>query len=368
MGELSRITPVGTARNSSTTLVAALNLGPVPGDVRGNLRLAERELRAAKHAHPDLRCAVLPELFTCAYADLASVHRHAEDARGGPSARFFARLARELDLHVAYGFPERRLDGTADSVNFVGPEGVLATYAKKHLVRETGEHRVFVPGDGPVVVEAGGLGVALAVCWDLGFPEFVREAAARGADLVLAPAGWRDPFGPQYDLACAARVLDNGIYVASANQMGRYPGAIFGSPGGVYGPDGLRVSEAFGDRSVALVDGDLPGRWRRLFGDTLPGRGAARSSNPSRNLGEVAHLREPRHDERAERGARLGYPRPGRWTGWTCGCPTGECRSCPWASGGSAWGWGSCSRWRLVPSSWDGVIGRSSRAASARST
>ncbi len=172
---------------------------------------------------------------------------------------------------MAYGFPERRLDGTADSVNFVGPGGVLATYAKKHLVRETGEHRVFVPGDGPIVVDAGGLGVALAICWDLGFPEFVREAAVRGADLVLAPAGWRDPFGPQYDLACAARALDNGIYVASANQLGQYPGARFGSPGGVYGPDGLRVSETFDGRSVAAVNPDLPGRWRGLFGDTLPG-------------------------------------------------------------------------------------------------
>ena len=266
-------TPVWAAENVSQSSVAALNLGPVPGDVGGNLRMAEREIRAAKHAHPGLRWIVLPELLTCAYADLASVHRYAEDARVGLSARFFVRLARELDLYVAYGFPEKRLSGIADSVNLVGPEGVLATYAKKHLVRETGEHHAFVFGDGPVVVEAGGLRVALAVCWNLGFPEFVREAAVRGADLALAPAGWRDPFGPQYDLACAARALDNGIYVTSANQLGEYPGARFGSPGGVYGPDGLRVSEPAGTVSVATVDPYLSGRWRNLFGDTLPGQG-----------------------------------------------------------------------------------------------
>ena len=271
MGERGYGTLVSVAEETPVSFAAALNLGPVPGDLRGNLRMAEREIRAAKSAHPSLRWIVLPELVTSAYADLASVHRHAEDAKGGASARFFAGLARELDLYVAYGFPERRLDGTADSVNLVGPEGVLATYAKKHLVWETGEHHVFVAGDGPVIAEAGGLSVALAICWDLGFPEFVREAAARGAELVLAPAGWREPFGPQYDLACAARALDNGIYVASANQLGEYPGATFGSPGGVYGPDGLRVSQAFGGRSVAAVDRDLPGRWRRFFGDTLPG-------------------------------------------------------------------------------------------------
>lgn len=270
MGERGYGTLVSVAEELSTSFVAALNLGPVPGDVCGNLRLAEREIRAARRAQPEIRWIVLPELFTSAYADLASVHHHAEDAKGGGSACFFVQLARELDLYVAYGFPERRLDGIADSVNLVGPEGVLATYAKKHLVRETGEHHVFVPGDGPVVVEAGGVSVALAICWDLGFPEFVREAAARGAELVLAPAGWRDPFGPQYDLACAARALDNGIYVASANQLGDYPRSTFGSPGGVYGPDGLRVSEGVGGRSIAAVEPALPLRWRNAFGDTLP--------------------------------------------------------------------------------------------------
>lgn len=270
MGQRGCGTLVSAAEGLSTPSVAALNLGPVPGDVRGNLGLAEREIRAVKRARHDLRWIVLPELFTSAYADLASVNRHAEDSKGGPSARFFVWLARELDVYVAYGFPERRLDGIADSVNLVGPEGVLATYAKKHLVRETGEHHVFVFGDGPVVVEAGGLGVALAVCWDLGFPEFAREASVRGADLVLAPAGWRDPFGPQYDLACAARALDNGIYVASANQLGDYLGARFGFPGGLYGPDGMRVSENVGGRSIGAVDPGFPARWRGFFGDTLP--------------------------------------------------------------------------------------------------
>ena len=175
---------------------------------------------------------------------------------------------------MAYAFPELVREGVRDWANLVGPEGVLVTYGKKHLVSETGEHRHFVPGEGPLVVEAGGLPVALAICWDLGFPEFVREAALGGADLVLAPAGWRDPFGPQYALACAARALDNGVYLASANQLGRYPEARFGARGGVYGPDGLRLS------GIAAVDPDLSAGWRDRFGDTLGGRRPVRSALP----------------------------------------------------------------------------------------
>ena len=104
------------------------------------------------------------------------------------------------------------------------------------------------------IVDAGGLRVSLAVCWDMGFPEMAREAALGGADLILVPAAWREPWGFQYDLSCAARALDNGVYVASANQSGTYPEASFATQGHVYGPDGARVSFSSGAASIGTVD------------------------------------------------------------------------------------------------------------------
>ncbi len=252
-------------------LVAALNLRPEPGDVAGNLRLADRAVTAAKSAHPALRWVVLPELFTTGYAGLRTIHEHAEDAEGGPGARFFASLASRFGLYVAYGFPERRRSGgVSDSATLIGPRGLLLTYRKRRLVWTTDEPGVFVPGHEVPVVRAGGALVALVICWDLGSPEAVREAAMNGADLVLAPAGWRRPWGRQYELACAARALDNAVYLASANQLGDYPEAGFDTPGGVYGPNGLRSCDRTDARSVAEVDLGLPERWRSSFGNTLP--------------------------------------------------------------------------------------------------
>lgn len=252
-------------------LVAALHLRPEPGDVPGNLLLAERAVTAARRAHPALRWVVLPELFTCGYAGLRTVHRHAEDAERGTSARFFVSLARRLGLYIAYGFPEmRRTGAVSDSANLVGPRGLLLTYRKRRLVWTTDEPGVFAPGREVPVVRAGGASVALVICWDLGSPEAVREAALAGADLILAPAGWRHPWGRQYELACAARALDNSVYLASANQLGDYPEAGFDTPGGVYGPHGDRVCERTDARSIAKVDLELPARWRDSFGSTLP--------------------------------------------------------------------------------------------------
>ncbi len=252
-------------------LVAALHLQPEPGNVPGNLRLAERAVTEAKSAHPALRWVVLPELFTTGYGGLRTIHEHAEGAEGGPSARFFASLASRLGLYIAYGFPERRRSGgVSDSANLIGPRGLLLTYRKRRLVWTTDEPGVFVPGHEVPVVRAGGARVALVICWDLGSPEAVREAAMNGADLVLAPAGWRRPWGRQYELACAARALDNAVYLASANQLGDYPEAGFDTPGGVYGPNGLRLCDRKDARSVAEVDLGLPERWRSSFGSTLP--------------------------------------------------------------------------------------------------
>ena len=252
--------------------IAALNLGPQPGAVEDNLGLAEREILRLRRRDPSLRYVVLPELFTCGYSDLGSVHRHAEDAVRGTGARFFTDLARELGVFVAYGFPERGpLAAVFNSANLVGPEGVLATYRKRNLVETTPEHRAFAAGSDLPVMEAGGLRVALAVCWDLGFPEVAREGAARGAELVLAPAAWREPWGSQYALSCAARALDSGIYLASANQLGDYPEARFGAAGHVFGPDGMRLSRRVGAASVARLDPEAPEAWRRSYGDTLAG-------------------------------------------------------------------------------------------------
>ena len=280
--------------------MAALHLRPEPGDVAGNLLLAERAITAAWQAHPGLRWLVLPELFTTGYAGLRTIHRHAEDAERGTSAGFFASLARRLGLYVAYGFPERRRSGeVSDSANLVGPRGLLLTYRKRQLVWTTGEPGVFAPGHEVPVVRAGGARVALAICWDLGSPEAVREAALAGADLILAPAGWRYPWGRQYELACAARALDNAVYLASANQLGDYPEASFDTPGGIYGPDGGRIS-----RSVAEVDLGLPERWRGLFGSTLPAPAAAPTPQP---LVSGARPNRPRTDHPESPPMRSSY-------------------------------------------------------------
>lgn len=258
-----------TPARESLPLVGSLNLSPKPGDIEANLTLAEAAVREAKLARPHLRWIVLPELFTCAYTDLASASEHAEDAASGMSVWRFSALAHELGVYLAYGFPERLPDGSvANSANLVGPDspGPLLTYRKINLVETTPGHAVFTPGGEVPVALADGVRVALVVCWDLGHPETVREAVLKGADVILSPAAWRDPWGFQYTLSCAARALDNGVYVASANQLGSYPEADFTEPGGVFRPDGVRIS-GVNPVCAGEFDPTFAPAWRASYGD-----------------------------------------------------------------------------------------------------
>lgn len=101
-----------------------------------------------------------------------------------------------------------------------------------------------------------------------------------GADLVLAPAAWRSPWGRQYSLSCAARALDSGVYLASANQLGAYPEARYDTPEHVYSPDGLRASYTTATVSAGAVDPSFPKRRRTRFGDTLIGSRKACPQRP----------------------------------------------------------------------------------------
>jgi predicted amidohydrolase len=105
--------------------------------------------------------------------------------------------------------------------------------------------------------------VSLAICWDLIFPETLREAAVAGARLVLAPSAWESPHGAQYGRAASARALDNAFYVATANQRGLYGAASFDTPGGVYRFDGAP------EGPVASVDLEALASYRAEFGTML---------------------------------------------------------------------------------------------------
>ena len=179
----------------------------------------------------------------------------------GPFLQELSRFAEEFSTYVLAPILERseKPPKVYNTSVLLSPSGaVVTTYRKLHLMDALGvrESTYVVPGDRPSpVVEVAGARVAIAVCFDLRFPELFRLYALAGAELVAVPAAWyRGPLKEEVLHALArARAIENTVYVAVANQYSdRFTGRSAAvDPLGVVAVD-LGIGERYAEVSLDL--------------------------------------------------------------------------------------------------------------------
>ena len=128
------------------------------------------------------------------------------------------------------------------------------------------EEPLYVPGRTRRLFDVNGLKFGVAICHEgFRYPETVRWAAARGAQVVFhphctgsdqtgfTPTEWAATSGPYYEKAIMCRALENTIYVASVNYAFRYPE----SATSLIGPNGECLTHLpYGQEGVLLWDID----------------------------------------------------------------------------------------------------------------
>jgi len=210
---------------------------------------------------------VLPELSDSGYVFSSAAEARALASAVPHSATLsqWRALAGEYGLVIAGGFCELGDDGLLyNSAAMVDASGVRARYRKAHLW--DAEKAVFTAGNGPppvVQLEYGR--VALMICYDLEFPEWVRLAALDGADLIAAPVNW-----PVLDAAAAdghppevikarADAAVNAVFVAVADRCGAERGVSWVSGSLIASPSGATLAgPVLADRPTVLAaDCDL---------------------------------------------------------------------------------------------------------------
>ncbi len=236
--------------------IAAVQFAPAFGKVQANLERVAYLMRGTR-----AELYVLPELATTGYQfrDPEEARSLAETIPSGPSVRYLAELARELDAHVIASLPERSADQLFISAIVVGPEGFVGLYRKTHLFR--GEKAVFSPGDtGFQVFDVNGARIGILICFDWIFPEAARCLALQGADAIVQPANLVLPWCQK---AMVVRALENRVFTVVANRWGE-EGRLDGPPlrftGGsqIVSPDGaILASLGPAEDGVALAECDV---------------------------------------------------------------------------------------------------------------
>ncbi|MEV7084944.1 carbon-nitrogen hydrolase family protein [Streptomyces sp. NPDC093085] len=191
-----------------------LTTGPDP---EANLGLLRDHARRAAEA--GARIAVFPEAaMACFGTPLGPVAQPLD----GPWAEEVRRIAKDTGLVVVAGMFTPAPGGkVANTLLATGP-GVEASYDKIHLYDAFGyaESDTVAPGSEVVTIEVDGVGIGLATCYDVRFPELFRAHADAGAVASLVLASWGAGPGKreQWELLTRARALDATVWLAAVGQ------------------------------------------------------------------------------------------------------------------------------------------------------
>jgi predicted amidohydrolase len=233
---------VPPAADNHLVVIAAGQLSLRVGDVAANRATALAAIDEAADAGATI--VVLPELTPSGYVfeSMNEARALAEPADGPTVSQWAARAARR-GLIIVAGFNELGADGLLyNSAVLADPGGVRALYRKVHLW--DAEADFFVPGREPPPVVATAAGrIAMMICYDVEFPEWVRLPALAGADLLAVPTNWpAEPVPPgerpMVVTNVQAAAFANRMFVAAACRVGAERGVSWVGGSLIAGPDG----------------------------------------------------------------------------------------------------------------------------------
>jgi len=216
--------------------------------VEDNLSTIEHEIDLVKKRFPWIQMVVLPELCTYGTSTELAVQMP------GEVENCFREAARKNDIWLIPGSIFERRDGKVyNTAPVIDPSGeVIARYSKQYPFYPY--EKGVTGSDNFVVFDVPGVGkIGLIICYDIWFPEIIRQLAWMGAEAIIVPT-LTNTIDRDVELAISrANAATNQLYFFSLNSAGRlgYGRSI------VVGPDGTILHQATSSRDIITVEMDF---------------------------------------------------------------------------------------------------------------
>ena len=233
--------------------IAVLQSRSEAGAVTANL--LGLEAHAAQAADAGAGLLICPEMFLSGYNIGAEAAARLAEWADGPSLARVGVIARDNGIALLIGYPERGADGAIyNAARLIGREGRgLANYRKCHLFGAL-DRAMFRAGESPpAVVDLEGVRIGLLICYDVEFPEAVRMLALAGAELVAVPTALMAPYDVVARTLVPARAIENQVFIAYANRIGREGDRPYVGQSCIVGPDGADLARAGPDEEALLL-------------------------------------------------------------------------------------------------------------------
>ncbi|MFJ8237352.1 carbon-nitrogen hydrolase family protein [Ureibacillus sp. NPDC094379] len=141
----------------------------------------------------------------------------------------FTTFAKKYNVHIIAGTHvvevDRHLRNTA---HLFYPDGKIGTQAKLHITPTEVHEWNMSKGEGLEIFDTEKGKIAILTCYDIEFPEIVRMAKAKGADVIFCPSCTDDRHGfHRVRYTSHARAIENQVYVVLTGTVGALPTVDF---------------------------------------------------------------------------------------------------------------------------------------------
>ena len=186
-------------------------------DVSANLTKFESLIQ--KQSDTDL--IVLPEMFHTSFSMNTSLAKDWED---NPIVEKLKQWSLKSQAAIYSSLMVKEQHQFYNRGVFVSPNGSVQYYDKRKSFGLGGEDRVFSQGDQEVIVDYKGWKINLQICYDLRFPELIRNRINSDGnpayDVLIYVANWPQKRVLHWSTLLQARAIENQCFVVGVNRIG----------------------------------------------------------------------------------------------------------------------------------------------------
>jgi N-carbamoylputrescine amidase len=182
----------------------------------------------------------------------------------GTTTELFSKLAKELGVVIILNLYEQEEENTYDSSPVINADGkILGVTRMIHITDYECfyEKDFYTPGNtGAPVYETAFGKIAVAICYDRHYPEYMRALAINGAQIVFIPQAGAVGEWPEglYEAEMRVAAFQNGYYTALCNRVGEEECLSFSGESFVCDPDGEVIARAgIGTDEILFCNIDL---------------------------------------------------------------------------------------------------------------
>lgn len=220
----------------------ALNIYPLNFAIEWENPLANYNFLIQKCANlPNgIDVLVLPECFNSGFS--MNVEKFAESMEG-KGVSVLKQLALQYQFAITGSLCIKEKNKYYNRLVFVYPNGDVLWYNKKYLFTYALEDKVFSPGNKKLIVNYKNFNIALFICYDLRFPEWIRNTVKHRYDLAIFVANWPDSRAYAWKQLLIARAIENQAFVLGVNRLGSDGNNLhYSTPPILLNPQGLPLS------------------------------------------------------------------------------------------------------------------------------